>query len=51
MGWAYLDDGPLLDEMAEQFDVLVTVDKSFPNNSGSITALWRWSSCERRRIV
>lgn len=30
MGWADLDDGPLLDAMAERFDVLVTVDKSFP---------------------
>jgi len=28
MGWADLDDGPLLDAMAERFDVLVTVDKS-----------------------
>jgi predicted nuclease of predicted toxin-antitoxin system len=30
MGWANLDDGPLLDAMAERFDVLVTVDKSLP---------------------
>lgn len=30
MGWADLDDGPLLDLMAERFDVLVTVDKSLP---------------------
>jgi predicted nuclease of predicted toxin-antitoxin system len=30
MSWADLDDGPLLDAMAEQFDVLVTVDKSLP---------------------
>ena len=30
MGWADLDDGPLLDTMAERFDVLVTVDKSLP---------------------
>jgi hypothetical protein len=30
MGWADLDDGPLLDAMAERFDVLVTVDKSLP---------------------
>lgn len=30
MGWADLDDGPLLDAMAEHFDVLVTVDKSLP---------------------
>lgn len=28
MGWADLDDGPLLDAMAGLFDVLVTVDKS-----------------------
>jgi hypothetical protein len=28
MGWADLDDGPLLDMMAGRFDVLVTVDKS-----------------------
>ena len=27
---ANLDDGPLLDAMAERFDVLVTVDKSLP---------------------
>ena len=26
MGWAGLDDGLLLDAMADQFDVLVTVD-------------------------
>jgi hypothetical protein len=31
MGWADLDDGALLDAMAERFDVLVTVDKSLPN--------------------
>ena len=30
MGWADLDDGPLLDAMAERFDVLITVDKSLP---------------------
>jgi predicted nuclease of predicted toxin-antitoxin system len=30
LGWADLDDGPLLDTMAERFDVLVTVDKSLP---------------------
>jgi predicted nuclease of predicted toxin-antitoxin system len=30
MGWADLDDGPLLDTMAERFDVLITVDKSLP---------------------
>ena len=30
MGWADFDDGPLLDAMAERFDVLVTVDKSLP---------------------
>ncbi|HEU4340072.1 MAG TPA: hypothetical protein VFU31_00730 [Candidatus Binatia bacterium] len=30
MGWADLDDGPLLDAIAERFDVLVTVDKSLP---------------------
>jgi hypothetical protein len=30
MGWADLDDGPLLDAKAERFDVLVTVDKSLP---------------------
>ena len=30
MGWGNLDDGPLLDTMAERFDVLVTVDKSLP---------------------
>lgn len=31
MGWADLDDGPLLDVMAGRFDALVTVDKSLPN--------------------
>jgi predicted nuclease of predicted toxin-antitoxin system len=30
MGWADLDDGPLLDAMAGLFDGLVTVDKSLP---------------------
>ncbi len=30
MGWADLDDGPLLKAMAGMFDVLVTVDKSLP---------------------
>jgi hypothetical protein len=30
MDWADLDDGPLLDAMAERFDVLITVDKSLP---------------------
>jgi len=30
MGWADLDDGPLLDAMTARFDVLVTVDKSLP---------------------
>lgn len=28
MGWPALDDGPLLDAMAGQFDVLVTADTS-----------------------
>jgi predicted nuclease of predicted toxin-antitoxin system len=30
MGWADLDDGPLLDVMPGRFDVLVTVDKNLP---------------------
>ncbi len=30
MGWADLDDGLLLDAMAQRFDVLVTLDKSLP---------------------
>ena len=30
MGWADLDDGPLLDAMSGCFDVLVTVDKGLP---------------------
>ncbi len=30
MGWADLDDGPLLNVMAGRFDVLVTVDKNLP---------------------
>ncbi len=30
MGWADLDDGPLLDAMSGRFDALVTVDKNMP---------------------
>lgn len=30
MGWADLDNGPLLDAMAGHFDVLITVDRSIP---------------------
>ncbi len=30
MGWDDLDDGPLMDAMGQDFDVLVTVDKSMP---------------------
>lgn len=30
MGWADLDDGPLLDAMTGRFDALVTVDKNLP---------------------
>lgn len=30
MGWANLDDGELLGALADQFDVLVTADKSLP---------------------
>lgn len=30
MGWADLDDGPLLGAMSGRFDVLITVDKSLP---------------------
>jgi hypothetical protein len=30
VGWENLDDGPLLNAMAQRFDVLVTVDKSLP---------------------
>lgn len=30
MGWGDLDNGDLLDAMAGQFDVLVTVDKNLP---------------------
>ncbi len=30
MDWADLDDGPLLDVMSGHFDMLVTVDKSLP---------------------
>ena len=30
MGWADLNDGPLLDAMADRFDALVTVDKNLP---------------------
>jgi len=30
LGWANLNDGPLLDAMARRFDVLVTVDKNLP---------------------
>jgi len=28
MGWGDLDDGPLLNAISDEFDVLVTVDKS-----------------------
>lgn len=31
MDWGNLDDGPLLQAMAGQFDVLVTVDKNLPH--------------------
>ena len=31
MGWGDLDNGDLLDAMADQFDVLVTVDKGIPS--------------------
>ena len=30
MGWSDLDDGPMLDAMGQDFDALVTVDKSIP---------------------
>ncbi|MEO8084427.1 MAG: hypothetical protein ABI780_11440 [Ardenticatenales bacterium] len=30
MGWGDLDNGDLLDAMADQFDALVTVDKRLP---------------------
>ncbi|MCF6199501.1 MAG: DUF5615 family PIN-like protein [Hyphomicrobiaceae bacterium] len=30
MGWGDLDDGPLLDVMAEEFDIFLTVDKGIP---------------------
>jgi predicted nuclease of predicted toxin-antitoxin system len=30
MGWGDLDNGHLLDAMAEEFDVLVTVDRGLP---------------------
>lgn len=30
LGWAGLDDGPLLDAMATEFDALVTVDGNLP---------------------
>lgn len=30
MGWGDLDDGPLLNVMTGRFDILVTVDKSLP---------------------
>ena len=30
LGWADLDDGPLLDAMATDFDALVTVDRNLP---------------------
>ncbi len=31
MGWGDLDNGDLLDAMADRFDVLVTVDKGIPS--------------------
>ncbi len=30
MGWGDLDDGPLLDAIADRFDVLITLDKNLP---------------------
>lgn len=30
LGWADLDDGPLLEAMGTNFDALVTVDKNLP---------------------
>lgn len=30
MGWSDLDDGPLLNAMAESFDAFVTVDRNLP---------------------
>lgn len=40
MGWADLDDGPLLDAMAGLFDVLVTVDKNLPKQQRVHTRLF-----------
>jgi predicted nuclease of predicted toxin-antitoxin system len=31
LGWEHIDDGTLLSVAAQQFDVLVTVDKDLPN--------------------
>lgn len=41
MGWADLDDGPLLDAMAGLFDALVTVDKSLPKQQRIHTRSFR----------
>ncbi len=30
MGWGDLDDGPLLDAIADRFDILITLDKNLP---------------------
>jgi hypothetical protein len=34
LGWAGLDDGPLLDAVAGRFDAFVTVDKGIPHQQG-----------------
>jgi predicted nuclease of predicted toxin-antitoxin system len=31
MGWADLDDGPLLEVMTDKFEAFVTVDRNLPN--------------------
>jgi hypothetical protein len=38
LGWAGLDDGPLLDAAAGQFDAFVTVDKGIPHQQGLASA-------------
>jgi hypothetical protein len=44
LGWAELTNGRLLDAMARQFDVLVTVDKGIRFSNGSTTVLSPLSS-------
>ena len=50
MGWSDLDDGPLLDVMAGDFDVLITVDKSIPKQQRIAGRSLQSSAAERSLI-